>query len=170
MSVEYARHYRRVRKAIPPRRRRKVWCSMVYRCAGPKEDVGEKVRQMEDADSKEEAMKVLEESGCGFERRVFLGVGCEGPPELREANLVIPVPMYAGICPRCGSSLQHVRWNEDEAFEEKDPPEDAAYFVVPGKATAARYAEGGYAGAELVRTKEEIEAVGRFHSEVEPRN
>lgn len=163
MSVEYARQYRKVRKEGGPARRRRVWGSMVYRCRGVRQDPGETLKKMEAAGSKEGAAKVLEGEGCGFERRVYLGIGCEGPPALKEAGLFLPVPMYAGVCENCGGGLMHVRWGEDEEFAEKDAPPDAALFIVPGKSTAARFAESGFAGAELIRTEAEKVALRKFH-------
>lgn len=163
MSVEYARNYRKVRKAVSPARRRRVWGSMVYRCQGSKQESMERFREASASGSAEEAAKALEESGCGFEHRIYLGIGCEGPPELKESKTWIPVPMNAGVCPDCGGGMMHVRWGEDEEFAEKDPPEGAALFIVPGKSTAAGYAERGYAGAELIRTEGEEAAIKRFH-------
>lgn len=162
MSVEYARNYRKVRKAVSPARRRRVYASMVYRCQG------KRFREASASGSAEEAAKALEESGCGFEHRIYLGIGCEGPPALKEAGTWIPVPMHAGVCQNCGGGMIHVRWNEDEEFGEKDAPEGAALFIVPGKGTANGYSVRGYGGAELIRTEGEKAAIRKFHGPQAP--
>lgn len=170
MTIEYARHYRKVRKAVGPQRRDLVWGSMIYACSGSKEDSMKKMERVRQADSKEKQAQIMREgSGCGFERRVQLGVGCEGPPYLKEADSTIPVPFIAGCCQECGGTLQHVRWDEDENYgEERERAANLAAFLVPGKSTAARYAARGFAGAELLRTAAEEAALQRFHGDQHP--
>lgn len=91
--------------------------------------------------------------GCGHTTRYYLGVGVEGPPELRERNAFIPCPFVAGSCPKCGLPMSHVRWNEDETFEEPygTAPAGIRYFRVPDESLQRRNAEQGYSGAELVQ-------------------
>lgn len=165
MSVEFAREYRKVRKAVGPRRRGLVWGSMVYGCTGDKEASAKMMERVRQAGSKEEQAKIMQAgSGCGFERRVLLGVGCEGPPALKEAGLTIPVPFMAGVCEECGGGLQHIKWNLDNDYgEERERAVNLAAFLLPGKSTAARYAQEGFGGAELIRTAAEEAAIKKFH-------
>lgn len=87
------------------------WGTMHYGCAGPQHDGG---------------------IGCGFQHQVWLGLGVEGPPEVRaDLDLFIPAPMGCGGCPDCGRRLQHIRWNSDEEFAPVAIPDDAARFYVP---------------------------------------
>lgn len=124
MSVEFARQYRKVRKAVGPQRRFLVWGSMVYGC---------------------------QKSDCDFEHRVLLGVGCEGPPKMKEEGETIPVPMICGQCPKCGGPLSHDRWNDDEDFgEERERAVNLAAFVIPGKGKAKSFVEQGFGGAAYV--------------------
>jgi hypothetical protein len=91
-------------------------------------------------------------AGCGHEERYYLGLGVEGPGELRERMAFIPCPFVAGSCPRCGRSMSHVRWSDDETFDEPygPPPSGARYFRVPDETQAREWASKGYGGAELV--------------------
>jgi hypothetical protein len=117
-----------VRRAVG-KDREAFWGSMIYACGGERPSPTR--------------------SGCGFEHRVWLGVGVEGPPELKAADLMIPCPMFCGTCPDCGGVLFHDRWNEDEEFDLTwELPAGTAAFVVPGKGTLKRHAEQGYWGAE----------------------
>lgn len=91
-----------------------------------------------------------EPDGCGHEEIYFLCVGVEGPSELMVIKAFVPCPFVAGKCPACGRSMTHVRWGDDEIYDELQPvPAGANYFHIPDVATAARFAEQGYGGAQL---------------------
>jgi hypothetical protein len=87
---------------------------------------------------------------CGFEWKVWLAFGVEGPAELREHGLYVPAPFKAGRCPswpvkpgatvedrrtfqhltRCEGQMGHVRWAQDEVFAPRLIPDDAPRFVL----------------------------------------
>ena len=83
---------------------------------------------------------------CGFEWAVYLTLGCEGPPELKEKGLALAVPFVAGRCPSwpgmktCDGSMQHVRFADDQTFFPRLIPDDAPRFVLP---TTSAGGEGG---------------------------
>lgn len=104
------------------------WATMVYACVGENPSP--------------------QTSGCGWEHRVWLGVGVEGPPEVKERKEFIPCPFYCGRCPQCGARLAHERWNEDEEFEPRPFPPGVSKFVVPTMAEAEKLASTGYGGAD----------------------
>lgn len=117
---------RRVADGYPPR----AWATFIYACAGKKPSP--------------------ESKGCGWEHRVWLMIGVEGPePHKREGN-TIPAPFFCGVCPDCGGSLHHDRWAEDEFFDHpgRALPPDVAYFSVPTPAEARQSASSGYGGAQ----------------------
>lgn len=88
--------------------------------------------------------------GCGWDRRVYLCLGVEGPEWLRCDELYIPAPFVAGTCPQCGLPLSHARWADDETFEWPRPaPDGEALFLVPTESQAVDLAKRGYGGAYL---------------------
>lgn len=89
---------------------------------------------------------------CAWEHRVWLGVGIEGPPALTEHEATIPAPFMAGRCGGCNDGqLSHVRWNDDETWDELRPiPAGQAAFVVPTAEDADRLAQQSYGGAEYI--------------------
>lgn len=124
---DYRENYERVIDGIPEADRARAWGTMIYACMGPRPAPGS--------------------TGCGWLHRVWLGVGVEGPPDLRARELVVPAPMFCGACPRCEGMLGHDRWNEDEAWEPRSFPTEVARFTVPDVAEARRLAGEGYGGA-----------------------
>ena len=127
------RGYRAAKKAVEvyaQGNRDLCWGSMIYVCLG---DSGLGVRDATPA--------------CGHREPYWLGVGVEGPPDLRKAVLdalkgmtkrgwedgwseelaerlkpingvsYIPSPFIAGRCPQCRGRMQHGRWGEDTTFQ-----------------------------------------------------
>lgn len=89
--------------------------------------------------------------GCGWEHRVWLGIGVEGPPTLREVSATVPSPFFCGRCPRCGLGLAHDRWREDEEFDAPRPfPDDVARFIVPTIEKAQQFIDTSYGGADYI--------------------
>lgn len=107
--------------------RKLVWSTMVYACVGRNPSP--------------------ETHGCGWEHRVFLGVGIEGPWD-RGKDPLVPCPFYCGRCPKCGSRLAHERFGEDEIFDPILRPPGVSHFVLPSIAVAEKSAAGGYGGAD----------------------
>jgi hypothetical protein len=116
---------------------------------------------------------------CGHEELYYLGIGVEGPPEIRKVGLegwepasipfdelderlvahicsvpfaVIPSPFVAGSCPQCyGGTMQHARFQDDVTFEDYQvPPSGTRYFRVPDEDAAEVSIRSGYGGGELV--------------------
>ena len=87
---------------------------------------------------------------CSFEWEIWLALGVEGPPALREASLYIAAPVMLGSCPAwpdmttCPGGMKHVRWNDDREFPPTLIPDDAPRFVLPSSLS------GGGEGASLV--------------------
>jgi len=77
-----------------------VWGSMLYRC------------------------------GAGHVERMYLGVGVEGPLDLREAGTYIPSPFMID-CRTCGEPASHVNWQGDEKSWPQQPLPGVRYFAVP---------------------------------------
>jgi hypothetical protein len=106
-----------------------AWCTMIYACMSVRPSP--------------------ETKGCGWEHRVWCAIGCEGPPQAK-----VPVPMFCGKCPKCGGTLGHDRWNEDDVFTQdgvitfKPIPPDVAFFRLPTLEEARKNAARGYWGAE----------------------
>lgn len=89
---------------------------------------------------------------CGFEWKVWLTLGVEGPPSLREHDLYVPAPFTLSSCPAwpvnpdatederaglrhmhaCTGRMSHVRFREDEEFAPRLIPDDAPRFVLDG--------------------------------------
>lgn len=74
---------------------------------------------------------------CGFEWRIWLSLGVEGPPQFRASGLYLAAPFMVR-CPAwpgmkgCDGQMQHVRWIEDETFREPVLiPDAVARFVLP---------------------------------------
>jgi hypothetical protein len=139
-EFDFGRHYEVVRKAIRSHRDL-VHGTMTYACMGPRPTREEMAAA---------APAAARRKGCGYEHRVYLGLGVEGPEALREAGLVIPCPFYCGTCPECDSGMAHVRFADDEHFDPRPRPDGVPYFVVPGKKSAADHAAAGYGGADYV--------------------
>ena len=115
---------------------------------------------------------------CGFEWSVWLSLGVEGPPALRDAGLYLASPMWAGACPawpikpdatpeeraqlrhmaKCDGRMGHVRFREDREFAAKLIPDDAPRFIV-----------GPYDSAHLVIPEDALVAARRFHADRESR-
>ncbi len=134
------------------------WGTMIYACSGttarsalPEETIR---RGIEEGHITEDEAPRFRESieakpACGWEHRVWLGLGCEGPD--REGETYVPVPFVCGTCPNCGTgSLQHDRWNEDQSFGPRPFPEDAPRFVLPAEEEWEKLAAKGYGGADYV--------------------
>jgi hypothetical protein len=87
---------------------------------------------------------------CSFEWEVYLALGCEGPPELKEVGLAVAVPFViecrawvpdedvpAETPPElaikaCEGHMQHVDWARDRTLSPPALiPEDAPRFVLP---------------------------------------
>lgn len=123
--------YERVIEAVGDAREC-AWGTMTYACAGRKPGPHG-------------------EGGCGWEHTIHLGVGCEGPTNLKDHKATIPVPFFCGTCPDCGGKLCHVRWGDDEDFRELRPiPDDAPRFLVPTIEEARASAAQNYGGAEYI--------------------
>jgi len=115
-----------------------AWGTMIYACSGA-------------ATRSRLASSVERPKGCGWEHRVWLCLGVEGPQPLKEAHATVPCPFYCGRCPECKSPLAHDRWNEDETFGGlKDVLADTAYFSLPSVAQARKNVKIGYGGADYV--------------------
>lgn len=95
-------------------------------------------------------------TSCGYRRKVYLGLGVEGPAPLKDEDEYVPAPFVAGTCPGCGGSLIHTSWREDEDWwpSLRLIPDDAARFVVPSPVKSADYASRGYSGAQLLESGE----------------
>jgi hypothetical protein len=111
---------------------------------------------------------------CGFEWEVWLGLGVEGPPGLREAGLYVPCAFTVG-CPAwplkpdatveeikqlrnmgpCSGSMAHTDWQRDRHFEPMLPPDDAPRFVLDAQLDQGR----------LVLPADALVRARRFHRE-----
>lgn len=112
---------------------------------------------------------------CRFEWEIWMALGVEGPPALREAGLYVPAPFTLGSCPawpvkidatpeerarfqhvtRCDGSMSHVRWREDREFAPTLIPDDAPRFVL----------DPWHGCGQLVMPEPALIAARRFHSE-----
>lgn len=136
------------------------WGTMVYACSGttarpplPEEVIQEGIRQrhIKEADAPALREGIRAKEACGWEHRVWLGLGCEGPEQLKRDLATVPVPFICGRCPGCETgSLQHARWNEDEEFEPRPIPPGAPRFLIPAEEEWSKLAIRGYGGADYV--------------------
>jgi hypothetical protein len=112
---------------------------------------------------------------CGFEWKVWLALGVEGPPNVKSLGLYVPAPFKAGRCPswpvkpdatpeeratfrhltRCDGEIGHVRFREDEEFEPALIPDDSPRFVL----------DHWYDCAHLHVPEPALIVARRFHSE-----
>lgn len=149
-------HLQAVREAVGGEREL-VWGSMRYGCQGvtarepmPESMIQEGLRggYLDEAGGERARQRVEAAPSCGWSHHVLLGVGVEGPPELKEAGYTIPCPFYCGTCPSCGGSLAHVAWKQDQHFDPQPRPDGQAYFIVPDEKTAAENVAQNYQGAD----------------------
>lgn len=85
---------------------------------------------------------------CKTIEPIYLGVGVEGPSELREKQLYIPSPFGGPQCRNCGGETSHVFFGSDEHFEPRPPPDGARYFCIPKKGiNMKRFCTIAFAGA-----------------------
>lgn len=98
---EYQQHAEEVQKAVDGRNDL-VWMAMQYQC-----------------------------KSCHGIEWVYVGVGVEGPPSLRDRRLWIASPMQGPSCLKCKGDTLHVHWSQDKTFLPQDPPEGSRYFRVP---------------------------------------
>jgi len=86
-------------------------------------------------------------SKCKHIEPIYLGVGVEGPKELRDEGLYIPSPFGGPPCEVCGGETSHVFWGSDEHFDPRMPPDGARYFCIPEAGINMRYfCTVGFAG------------------------
>lgn len=72
---------------------------------------------------------------CGNIEWIYLGVGVEGPPELRDRAGYIPSPLMGPLCLLCKGkgATKHVRWREDKTFPPIDATDGVRYYRFPRK-------------------------------------
>lgn len=112
---------------------------------------------------------------CGFEWDVWLGLGVEGPPAIRDYGLYAASPFTVGSCPawpvnpnasaeekatfrhlgKCDGGMTHVRFGDDREFAPMLPPDDAPRFVL----------DHWYDCATLVIPEPALIRARRFHAE-----
>lgn len=86
---------------------------------------------------------------CGFEHRIWMLLGVEGPPALKAADLYVASPFFCGTCPGCGGGLVHTRWSDDEEWPTLRPLDPGvAFFRLPTRSEAAQHVRRNYMGAE----------------------
>jgi hypothetical protein len=113
---------------------------------------------------------------CAYEVRVWLSLGVEGPPTLRQANLYLACP-FAIRCFACAGKpaesttpppfdkqplngqMLHVNFARDDEFVPRMIPDDAPRFVLP----AAVW--GGSEGADLHVPSDALVAARRYFYE-----
>lgn len=137
-----------------------AWGTMIYACSGTTERRPLSVAMIQGGIdgghiTQEDAPRYREhvpaKPPCGWEHRVWLGLGCEGPKRDEDEPAYIPVPFVCGTCPNCETgALQHDRWNEDQEFGPRPFPEDAPRFVLPERDEWERLAVKGYGGADYL--------------------
>lgn len=124
MSLDYAKHTLALLERIGAQREL-VWQTMRYAC-----------------------------DRCRRWQLYELGVGVEGPEDLRSEGLWIPCPFVAGRC-ECGGSMSHTDWQLDERFEPRERNPARRMFRVPmSRSKIKRWASQGYGGAELLEAQE----------------
>lgn len=117
--------HRRLVQRLVAGRHDQVWGSMLYRCDD------------------------------GHEERVYLGVGVEGPGELRAESAYIASPFMIG-CRYCESTSSHVEWEKDEEFAPRDPPPGVRYFKIPQEWRSyhrRHYMTSGFSGDFVTATE-----------------
>jgi hypothetical protein len=113
---------------------------------------------------------------CGFEWDIWLALGVEGPPSLREHGLYVASPFTLSRCPawpfkpdvpdgapfsydhltQCDGRMSHVRFQDDREFSPCLIPDDAPRFVLDH-----------FDGAHLVIPEAALVAARRFHADRE---
>ena len=108
---------------------------------------------------------------CGYEARIWLSLGVEGPEQLRDAGLYLPCPFIVRCLAwiyepaadplqqyrPCEGEMPHVEWQRDERFEPRLIPDDALRFVLP------RGVWRGDHGGELEVPEPALVAARRWH-------
>lgn len=87
---------------------------------------------------------------CKHLEPIYLGVGVEGPKELRDSSLYIPSP-FSTSCKKCGGTMNHVFWGSDEQFEPMAPPSGARCFVIPKTGIDMRYFQSSVFAGKVIR-------------------
>lgn len=163
--------YARVIEVVGEHRDRLVWGNMTYACRGRYSRPARPVPPDWDEIVKNAPEGYWEKRGgvpeivdgmfpaqlgvvaCGYEHKIWLGVGVEGPPSIRALDCCVPSPFYCGKCPQCGGEMVHVRWREDEEFKPRPfTDSDLPRLVVPSPEKAKEYVESGYGGGEFVES------------------
>lgn len=101
MNIDYKEHADKVQRAVAGRHDL-VWAAFQYGC---------------------ERCRVIE--------WIYMGVGVEGPPELRNEGNYIASPMQGPACQWCGGETSHINWHRDQEFPPKPVPSGQRYFAVP---------------------------------------
>jgi hypothetical protein len=111
---------------------------------------------------------------CGFEWDIWLSLGVEGPPSLRESGLYAASPFTLSSCPAwpvnpaateaeramflhlkpCASRMSHVRFDDDRVFAPSPIPDACPRFVL----------DAWHDTAALVIPEPALIAARRFHS------
>lgn len=92
---------------------------------------------------------------CKHIEPIYLGVGVEGPGELRDEGLYIPSPFGGPPCESCGGETQHVFFGNDEYFPPTQAKPGTRCFIVPETGIKMRFfMSSGFCGATIrARTK-----------------
>lgn len=105
---------------------------------------------------------------CAFEWEVWLSLGVEGPPALRDAGAFVASPFTLSRCPAwpgmqsCPGQMSHVRFADDREFEPTLIPDDAPRFVLPVFMASGERAELAIPTPALIRAR-------RFHHDAADR-
>jgi hypothetical protein len=98
---------------------------------------------------------------CGFKWEVWLSLGVEGPPSLRDNGLYVASPFTLSSCPawpnmtRCSGSMAHVNFRGDREFPPTLIPDDVPRFVL----------DNWHDCADLVIPTPALIYARRFHNE-----
>jgi hypothetical protein len=85
---------------------------------------------------------------------IYLGVGVEGPQELRDSGLYIPSPFMGPRCESCGGETSHVMFGADEHFAPRYPKIGATCFVIPTSGIDMKYfCSGVFCGKTIKANK-----------------
>lgn len=98
---------------------------------------------------------------CKHIEQIYLGVGVEGPKELRDKGLYIPSPFGGPRCENCNGPTTHVFWNQDANFEPVEPPAGVRCFVIPKSGIDMRYFNSGVFCGGTIRSKEKKRSLVR---------